>query len=63
MTEDEEALLAAYTRLGDGLREMIAKGRLLEIDMPDDFDWLKRTLAECDGLHQKVRAFDAKEAS
>jgi hypothetical protein len=38
--------LRLYARLHDGLSDMIEVGRLQENDIPDDYEWLVKSLAE-----------------
>lgn len=45
-----EALLAHYRRLHDGLSDMIEGGRLTEADIPDDYHWLVEMLAQAGEL-------------
>ncbi len=40
-----EPYVATYTKLRDGLLDMIESGRLTEADIPDDAQWLIETLA------------------
>ena len=36
-----------YEKLHDGLSDMIEDGRLTEMDIPDDYQWLVETLVAC----------------
>ena len=49
MTEAEanRDTVKQYERLHDGLSDMIEGGRLIEDDIPDDYQWLVETLVQC----------------
>lgn len=44
---------AAYQQLVDGLRDMIEGGRLSAADIPDDYEWLVRTMANLPGGRER----------
>jgi uncharacterized coiled-coil protein SlyX len=45
--EQLEESLRRYHRLHDGLSEMVEDERLLEADIPDDYQWLVESLEQC----------------
>ena len=45
----EQDLLGAYRALHIGLSDMIEDGRLTEVDIPDDYQWLVEVLAALAG--------------
>lgn len=53
-----KAALDIYSRLHDGLSNMIENGRLKESDIPDDYEWLVETLVEACGANPSMRAAD-----
>lgn len=56
MTDDEQSLLALGVQLHDGLRNMLAEGRLRDDNIPDDYEWLVEKLDAMSELLQSVKA-------
>lgn len=44
--DKELDLLGSYKALHDGLSDMIEGGRLIEANIPDDYQWLVRALID-----------------
>jgi len=42
----------------DGLREMIIRGRLAETDIPEDWEWLLRALADAHDAKREEDDFE-----
>lgn len=55
MMDKELDLLTHYRQLHDGLSDMIEGGRLKEIDIPDDYRWLRIMLAEAAQMDDKIK--------
>lgn len=56
MNEYEEAFISHACALVEGLRDMLAAGRLTKADIPDDFAWLTAACSLCEASASEMDA-------
>jgi hypothetical protein len=59
MPTPADNLIASYRHLANGLRDIVHSERLLEADLPDDFTWLEKKLAELSALEVLFTSLDS----